>query len=66
MTQAQRRTLREQINTALAGDGQRLKLTCIIQTHAEVGPMLLPCKPYVVERGIDLEALGQRLGVTGA
>lgn len=61
MAKEEERALRERINTELAGDGQRLRFSCIVQTHD--GPLMLPCRPYIVQRGIDLEALGHKDGL---
>jgi hypothetical protein len=63
MTKDEERMLREKINQELAGYGQRLRRTSIVQEFSE-DPMMRPLRtPRVVERNVDLEALAARLGV---
>ncbi len=63
MTKDKERALRDKINVELAGFGQRLRRTCIVQEFSE-NPLMLPLRtPRVVERNIDLEELAERLGV---
>jgi hypothetical protein len=58
-----RRALRQRIDTALCADGQRLRGNSIVQIYEEVGPMMLPCRPHVVQQDVDVETLGYKLGV---
>ncbi|HZT32679.1 MAG TPA: hypothetical protein VFA33_22505 [Bryobacteraceae bacterium] len=56
-------TLRQLIDRALCADGQRLRGNKIVQIYDEVGPMMLPCEPRVIEDDVDLETLARELGV---
>jgi len=44
------------------GFGQRLRGNNIVQTHNE-DPMMLPCRPRVIERDVDIHALARKVGV---
>ena len=54
---------KDKINLDLAGYGQRLRRTCIVQEFSE-GLLMLPLRtPRVVERNVDIEAWAREEGV---
>jgi hypothetical protein len=44
------RAERAKLNAELVADGQRLRRDGSIVREFTIGPLMLPCKPYVVER----------------
>ena len=54
--------MRRRVNRELAGYGQRLRGNNIVQTHDEVA-LMLPCKPRIIKRDVDIHALARKLGV---